>query len=180
MKDPEKLTKIGNFGQNEVANYFSNEGFKVIPAPDPYDRSKDLTVVSPNGNSYDVEVKTQQLYIKGSGFTITPKQLEKCSDVDLLIFVELPHHSNDNSARIWVSKKANRTYKTVYIGVNGKQILFPIKTLKLISNVDLDKNTVLSLNSLDQSYARKLNYRSSYTDHANAEIKRLNSEKNKK
>ena len=80
--DKDKIKNLGDIGEDIVANYFTNEGCKVIKAYNPYDNKKDMTV-----DDKTVEVKTQQPHVKMGALTFRSNQLPKCSAAGRLIFV---------------------------------------------------------------------------------------------
>lgn len=75
MTKDEKALRLGHIGENIVANYYSSQGYRIKLSLDPYDPIKDLMV----GHT-QVEVKTQQPYVKMNALTFRPNQLPKCSN----------------------------------------------------------------------------------------------------
>lgn len=77
MTKDEKALRLGHIGENIVANWYSSQGYRIKLSLDPYDSVKDLMV-----GDKQVEVKTQQPYVKMKALTFRPNQLPKCSNPD--------------------------------------------------------------------------------------------------
>ena len=75
MTKDEKALRLGHIGENIVANWYSSQGYRIKLSLDPYDSVKDLMV-----GHMQVEVKTQQPYVKMGALTFRPNQLPKCSN----------------------------------------------------------------------------------------------------
>ena len=101
-------TKTGDLGERLVARYYRSLGKSVEESLDLFDRKKDMTI-----DTLSCEVKTQQPWHKQSAFTVKPNQIEKCLDVDLLIFVETPSRYNGNSVEIYEIPKDKRQTKVM-------------------------------------------------------------------
>lgn len=105
MLDTDQMkTKTGDLGERLVARYFRNQGHQIEESIDLFDRKKDMLV----DEKYTCEVKTQQLWHKENSFTVKPGQVEKCHDVDILIFVETPSKYNGNKVRLYEFPKDKR------------------------------------------------------------------------
>lgn len=120
MNLEEKKTKTGDLGERLVARYFRNLGFTVEESLDLFDRTKDLLV-----EGETCEVKTQQLWHTQKAFTVKYNQLNKCTDVDHLIFVETPSKYNNMTVRLYEFSKSNRKF-TKKITKDGR-IMYLIK-----------------------------------------------------
>jgi hypothetical protein len=75
MKPEEKALRLGHIGENIVVNWYSSQGYRIKISLDPYDPVKDLMI-----GHMQVEVKTQQPYVKMNALTFRPNQLPKCSN----------------------------------------------------------------------------------------------------
>jgi hypothetical protein len=75
MNRDDKALRLGHIGENIVANWYSSQGYRIKISLDPYDSVKDLIV-----GELQVEVKTQQPYVKMGALTFRPNQLPKCSN----------------------------------------------------------------------------------------------------
>lgn len=82
MSYDQNIDALGRAGEIIVSNHYTDLGHKVKPSLDKFDRVKDLVV-----DGINVEVKTQQPYVKMNALTFRPNQLPKCSKVDRLNFV---------------------------------------------------------------------------------------------
>jgi hypothetical protein len=80
MTRDEKALRLGHIGENIVANWYSSQGYRIKISLDPYDSVKDLMV-----GDMQVEVKTQQPYVKMNALTFRPNQLPKCSNSNTLL-----------------------------------------------------------------------------------------------
>jgi hypothetical protein len=80
MTKDEKALRLGHIGENIVANWYSSQGYRIKLSLDPYDSVKDLMV-----GHMQVEVKTQQPYVKMKALTFRPNQLPKCSNPNTLL-----------------------------------------------------------------------------------------------
>jgi len=83
---------MGNLGERLVANYYNGQGAGVMFSEDMYDSQKDLII---NGVT-NVEVKTQVPYYTKNLLTVKQNQLNKCLNVDILLFVVVPLRGYDN------------------------------------------------------------------------------------
>jgi hypothetical protein len=81
----QQRSKTGDLGEKLVARYYRSLSHTVEESLDLFDRKKDMTV-----DGLTCEVKTQQLWHKEEAFTVKSNQVEKCTDIDILIFVETP------------------------------------------------------------------------------------------
>ena len=91
-----KQEKLGRLGEELVQDIFGG-----YLSEDKYDQDKDLIIDGKN-----VEVKTQNRFIKKNAFTVWIKnkinQERKCLDVDRLLFVE---YNAYDDIKIWESPK---------------------------------------------------------------------------
>lgn len=97
-----KLT--GNLGEKLVAKYFRNKGLLVEESIDMFDQKKDMIV----DEKYTCEVKTQQVWHREDAFSVKSNQVQKCQDVDILIFVETPSKYNGNVVCLYQLPKDKR------------------------------------------------------------------------
>ena len=105
MLDTDQMkTKTGDLGERLVARYFRNKGLHVEESIDLFDRKKDMLV----DEIHSCEVKAQQLWHKENAFTVKANQVQKCRDVDILIFVETPSKYNGNKVRLYEFPKGMR------------------------------------------------------------------------
>lgn len=81
-----KISAIGKSGETIVANWFIQNGSKVVLSEDSFDWKKDMII-----DGKTVEVKTQVPFVKKKAFSFREDQLRKCSSVDLVIFVSIPN-----------------------------------------------------------------------------------------
>lgn len=113
--------KLGRLGEELVAEVLGG-----TLSADYYDDVKDMTLA----DGTQVEVKTQVRWKRENAFTIddtiTGRNLEKCLEVDMLIFVE---PGKNNIIRLY--ECTDRSY-TVKRPRGIKTFLFPINRMKLI------------------------------------------------
>jgi hypothetical protein len=123
-------SKTGELGERLVAKHFRNLGIYVEESLDLFDRTKDMTV-----DGLICEVKTQQLWHKEQAFTIKPNQLNKCQEVDILIFVETPSKYNGNKVMVYEFTKDKRHTKTMETSDGRVMHLFPKSNAKLLTTI---------------------------------------------
>lgn len=105
MNNREKMIMLGNLGEKIVRYLAQEEGCVVKENPSLYDNTKDLTI---NGRS--CEVKTQTRFVVENAFTVKENQVAKCTNVDLLYFVETP--IKGNIINIYECPKEKRNFRT--------------------------------------------------------------------
>lgn len=113
---------LGKTGEHIVKKVFIEEGHTVVMSDDPYDSIKDMTI-----DGQTVEVKTQMRYVIRNAFTIEKKQLKKCMNVDILLFVNVPI---DNIIEIYQYMKKETLFEE---RVDRRQMIcFPIEDLSCV------------------------------------------------
>lgn len=105
MNNREKMIMLGNLGEKIVRHLAQEEGCVVKENPSLYDNTKDLTI---NGRS--CEVKTQTRFVVENAFTVKENQVTKCTNVDLLYFVETP--IKGDVINIYECPKEKRNFRT--------------------------------------------------------------------
>lgn len=108
LNDSERKTKTGELGEKLVARYYRSLGLPVEESLDLFDSKKDMLV-----DNKTCEVKAQQAWHKENCFSVRPNQLRKCTDIDILIFVETPSKYNQNTVRLYEMPKDKRKVKTL-------------------------------------------------------------------
>jgi hypothetical protein len=136
---------VGEIGEKIVVDYLNG-----TLSPDKYDMVKDLT----DANGRDVEVKTQNRYWAENSFSVhknSNNQIQKCIDVDRLIFVEYGSNSNIN---LW--ECTDRSHRPSPNGANC--ILFPIENMTLLATLDLpdEAKMLQKYSSAGRQYLRTL------------------------
>lgn len=147
MNDYEKRNEMGLAGEKIVTNMLSGLGLKVEHSINKYDSEKDMLV-----DGYKVEVKTETPYVMKNCFSFRPNQLKKCSTVDVLYIVSVPHPKYPHKSDGWVYRidpKAFETftYKTRYgiemIGIKiDQKAVVPVKQMSAEEVKELKKYTV--------------------------------------
>ena len=115
--------RIGQIGEDLVQELLGG-----TLSEDKYDMDKDLTLE----DGTEVEVKTQARWVKENAFTITANShnLQKCLDVDRLIFVE--YGKNDNIL-IWEDNiRKHKVMRTP----TGQRAVFPRSQMRIIATLD--------------------------------------------
>lgn len=118
MNANDKKDSLGMLGERLVLRYLESQGHKVEMSYDKYDSKKDLVV-----DGKFCEVKTQMPWHKENSFSINPSQYKKCSDADMLFFVESPSSVNGGVIHIWdfskskdkITSKSTRDGRTMYL-----------------------------------------------------------------
>jgi len=143
---------LGQEGEKLVASWFKKHGFKVSKSEDQFDDRKDLLI-----NDETVEVKTQTIYRKfpyfgetRPAFTISiiedtkihRNQLNKCLNVEHLIFVSRSSHT-DLNVRIYEAPPLGERYFTIIQNKKDGRFVagFPISEMKQIGIIN-DKEIV--------------------------------------
>jgi len=159
MTKDEKALRLGHIGENIVSNWYSSQGYRIKLSLDPYDSIKDLTV-----GEMQVEVKTQQPYVKMGALTFRPNQLPKCSNPNtLLCFVtataEYDTKYKWNNCLFEVEHNFKTVHYTTSYGI--KMIAVPIEqeAVRFIKKLDDEEIYVLSkYTQSDYVDGRKVNY----------------------
>jgi len=144
MTKDEKALRLGHIGENIVANWYSSQGYKIKLSLDPYDAVKDLTV-----GKMQVEVKTQQPYVKMNALTLRPNQLPKCSNPNTQLNFVTAAAEYDVTYK-WNNClfEVDHNFKTVpYTTSYGiKMIAIPIEqeAVRFIKKLDDEEKYVLS------------------------------------
>ena len=123
--------KTGDLGERLVARYFRNRGLHVEESIDLFDRKKDMVV----DEKHTCEVKTQQLWHKENAFTVKPGQIQKCRDVDLLIFVETPSKYNGNKVCLYEFPKDKRQTRVLRTADGRTMRLFGRENANLLETI---------------------------------------------
>jgi|TARA_B100001964_G_C13776203_1_gene398201 hypothetical protein len=126
MTEAERKILLGNAGEKCIINYLSKKKLTLEYSIDPYDNQKDMKV---NGKSLEAKTQVPFIYTEyGKCFTIADNhQLNKCLNVDILLFVQAPC-SKCNEAGIYQVDKGFEYHR--YITKKGeKMILIPMNQL---------------------------------------------------
>lgn len=114
MTDMEKRNEMGLVGEKIVTNMLSSLGLKVEHSVNKYDREKDMLV-----DGYKVEVKTVTPYVKKNCFSFRPNQLKKCTSVDVLYFVSVPHPKYPHKSDGWIYRADTKAFNTITYTTRG-------------------------------------------------------------
>lgn len=107
MNDYEKRNEMGLAGEKIVTNMLSALGLKIQHSVNKYDSEKDMLV-----DGYKVEVKTETPYVMKNCFSFRPNQLKKCSSVDVLYIVSVPHPKYQCKADGWIYRVDPKKFQT--------------------------------------------------------------------
>lgn len=107
MTDMEKRNEMGLVGEKIVTNMLNSLGLKIEHSVNKYDSEKDMLV-----DGYKVEVKTVTPYVKKNCFSFRPNQLRKCTSVDVLYFVSVPHPKYPHKSDGWIYRVETKSFKT--------------------------------------------------------------------
>ena len=135
------MNMLGKAGETLVSNFLQNEGWLVKTSVNQYDSKQDM-IATRGDVTVTVEVKTQQPWHYQNAFTIKPNQLQKCLDVDALIFVETPSRESGYTVRMWNAVKRN--YFTAKTQMGRSMACFDIDDMELMETYD-DFDTVNSI-----------------------------------
>ena len=136
LNDSERRMKTGDLGEKLVARYYRSNGILVEESLNLNDSKKDMLV-----DNKTCEVKTQQAWHKENSFSIRVNQLRKCTDVDILIFVETPSKYNQNTVRLYEMPKEKRKVKTLTTSDGRTMYLFSKNNAILLETIT-DENIV--------------------------------------
>jgi hypothetical protein len=149
MRDYDKHQELGLLGEKIVTNMLSGLGLRVEQSINKYDSEKDLLV-----DGKKVEVKTETPFVKKECFSFRPNQLKKCTTVDVLYIVSVPHPKYEHYSGGWVFRVDPKnfehfTYKTRYgvemIGIKINQpAVVPVQKLSDAEIKELVKYSVTS------------------------------------
>jgi hypothetical protein len=126
----QQRSKTGDLGEKLVARYYRSLSYTVEESLDLFDQRKDMTV-----DGLTCEVKTQQLWHKEQAFTVKSNQVEKCTDIDILIFVETPSKYNGNKVNIYEFAKDRRATRVMRTSDNRMMHLFYKKNANLLTTI---------------------------------------------
>ena len=136
LNDSERKTKTGELGEKLVARYYRSLGLPVEESLDLFDSKKDMLV-----DNKTCEVKAQQAWHKENSFSVRSNQLRKCTDIDILIFVETPSKYNQNTVRLYEMPKEKRKVKTLTTSDGRTMHLFSKNNAILLETIT-DENIV--------------------------------------
>lgn len=136
LNNSERRMKTGDLGEKLVARYYRSNGILVEESLNLNDSKKDMLV-----DNKTCEVKTQQAWHKENSFSIRVNQLKKCTDVDILIFVETPSKYNQNTVRLYEMPKDKRKVKTLTTSDGRTMHLFSKNNAILLETIT-DENIV--------------------------------------
>lgn len=136
LNDSERRMKTGDLGEKLVARYYRSNEILVEESLNLNDSKKDMLV-----DNKTCEVKTQQAWHKENSFSIRVNQLKKCTDVDILIFVETPSKYNQNTVRLYEMPKEKRKVKTLTTSDGRTMHLFSKNNAILLETIT-DENIV--------------------------------------
>lgn len=128
--DRSKSRSLGYSGEDLLYDFFTASGSTVTKSIDPYDQHKDLVI-----DGRMTEIKTEVLYRKfgsnrspaftipiSGGSYIRKNQLNKCVNVDRLIFIKRP--SNDDPViRIYEAPKLGSRFFEIYQNPKDNRIV---------------------------------------------------------
>lgn len=144
-----KENKLGLLGELTVKHLFNSKSNSIVESSDNlFDEKSDLTIIN-NNIKESIEVKTQPRWKMRNAFTVykttTNNNLNKCLEVDNLVFVE---PGLNNEVRIFVC--TDRTYRTDNTGYI-ERYLFDVNKMKLIYTVIDEKlcNAMINLSNTE-------------------------------
>lgn len=104
--DKIKMLMLGALGEKIVRCLAQNQGMMVKEPMSMYASDKDLLI-----NDKTCEVKTQRRWVTEDAFTVKANQVRKCTNVDLLFFVEQPA-MGEKEIRIYECPPEQRRWRT--------------------------------------------------------------------
>ena len=110
MNDKVKMKKTGDIGENLVAKIYRKRGHQVTLSENYYDSVKDMLI-----DGQTCEVKTQKPYYLRKEFTIKPNQVSKCTNADILIWVESPSTHNNYRIDVYEAPKKDKRRWSKYV-----------------------------------------------------------------
>ena len=147
--------KIGDMGEDAVREAFEALGSKVSMSEDYYDSVKDMAVTNDYGSNF-VEVKTElpkawfrHPHYDGftEMFTIGVNQKTKCSEVDILMFVQIPYHQ-DECIKLYTAPHKDKRKFVKTNNTNGTNTIgIPIRECRLFATIN-DKDKANKLRDL--------------------------------
>lgn len=155
--DDEKRGYQGRTGETIIANYYIEQGKKVLFSVDQHDDNKDLTI-----EGYTVEVKTMVPFFSEDAFSFRVSQLDKCKNVDIVYFISVPadgktHFSFGKVYRIKSDKMKYSFYRKSF-GERGsaKMVKVPIKQEGMQEVFELTEEQKLKLQEYSTSSLNKV------------------------
>ena len=107
LRNEKKMLQLGFEGEKLVKAVYERSGYDVILSEDSWDSEKDMLI-----DGRTCEVKTQIPVITQNCMAVNSHQYDKCTNVDILLFVEIPYNN-----KYGVNETVN-IYQSIDIQIN--------------------------------------------------------------
>ena len=132
LRSERKMLLLGAEGEKLVKAVHEIAGYTVELSEDSWDSEKDMLI-----DGKTCEVKTQIPIITKKSMAVESRNYEKCTNVDILIFVEIPYSNKygvNETVNIYQALDRNATEFRTADGRN--MMLYPISNMQLISKIE--------------------------------------------
>jgi hypothetical protein len=125
------MLQLGFEGEKLVKAIYERMGYIVELSEDSWDLEKDMLV-----DGKTCEVKTQIPVITQNCMAIKTSQYEKCTNVDILIFVEIPYSNKYGvNETVNIYQALDREVREFRTADGRDMLLYPISKMNLIKKV---------------------------------------------
>ncbi|MAG01989.1 hypothetical protein CMI42_01515 [Candidatus Pacearchaeota archaeon] len=131
LRNEKKMLQLGFEGEKLVKAIYERMGYIVELSEDSWDLEKDMLV-----DGKTCEVKTQIPVITQNCMAIKTSQYEKCTNVDILIFVEIPYSNKYGvNETVNIYQALDREVREFRTADGRDMLLYPISKMNLIKKV---------------------------------------------
>jgi hypothetical protein len=143
LNNKEKMIMLGSLGEKIVRHLAQKEGCLVEESLSMYDSQKDLRI---NGKS--CEVKTQTRFFVENAFTVKYNQVQKCTDVELLFFVETPEKGDTitvfecpKEKRKWRTRTTKDGRKMYLLDIDDMNVAYTLSSQQIANEMRQNSNS---------------------------------------
>jgi len=131
LRNEKKMLQLGFEGEKLVKAIYERMGYIVELSEDYWDPLKDMLI-----DGRTCEVKTQIPVITQNCMAINTSQYEKCTNVDILIFVEIPYSNKYGvNETVNIYQALDREVREFRTADGRDMLLYPISKMNLIKKV---------------------------------------------
>ena len=131
LKDDEQCEELGYEGEKLVKAVYERSGYVVELSEDKYDSEKDMLI-----DGRTCEVKTQVPVITQNCMAVNDDQYDKCTDVDILLFVEIPYNNKYGvNETVNIYQAIDREAREFLTADGRDMMLYPIFKMVLIKTI---------------------------------------------
>lgn len=141
--DKVKMLMLGNLGEKIVRHLATRDGCTVEESLSLYDNTKDLRI-----NGKTCEIKTQTRFRVERAFSVKGNQVRKCTEVDLLFFVETPDDGDvitvfecPKEKRIWRTRMTKDGRKMYLLDISNMNIAYQLSSAQIANEMRQNSNS---------------------------------------